>query len=135
METYRIGDPIYIRSKDTKVIKRPNVNSERLAMLQPTNKVTWLGPAPEDKNFHKIRSGIIVGYVLMQNLTRSPNLAPMDFQKKCGSCKGLGYLPFPPGLNGFESMALHPVCTACNGRGTLAPMSDQAFASSGGTKG
>ena len=131
----KIGDPLYIKSKDTKVLKQPSATSDSLIVLQPLVRVIWLGEAPGRNGFHKIQVGGVVGYVLKQNLTTNPKPPSMDEIFKCRTCGGLGYLPFPESLRGFEGMALHPTCNACNGTGQP-PIGKQAYPSHGvGIKG
>lgn len=131
-----IGDPLYIKSKDTRVLKQPRAGSEGIGMLQPMDKVIWLGAAPEDRAFHKIRAGNLIGFVLQQNLSTNPKPAAMEDIYKCKVCDGLGYMQFPDSLKGFEGMAVHPQCRTCNGTGQTSQFGTQAFASHGvGIKG
>jgi hypothetical protein len=131
-----LGDPLYIKSKDTKVLKQPNAASDSLVMLKPGDRVIWLGEAPGSNGFHKVQVGGVIGFVLKQNLSTNPKPAGLEDLFKCRTCGGLGYLPFPASLAGFEGMAVHPTCNTCKGTGSPPPMSNQAFPSHGaGTKG
>jgi predicted small lipoprotein YifL len=64
------GDPLFIKSKDTKVLKDPKADSKTVDTLQPGTSVTWNGPSDKDKQFHEVTTAKgKKGYVLMSNLT------------------------------------------------------------------
>lgn len=65
------GGNLYIKSKDTKVLKEPKAGSPAVTTLQPGAEVVWNGASEKDKQFHEIASGSKKGFVLMSNL--SPN--------------------------------------------------------------
>ncbi len=63
------GDTLYIRSKDTKVLKAAKANAPPVVTLQPGAEVVWNGADKTDKAFHAVKSGAKTGFVLMVNLT------------------------------------------------------------------
>ena len=63
------GGTLYIRSKDTKVLKTAKANGATVATLQPGTEVTWQGADKTDKTFHSIKAGAKAGFVLQANLT------------------------------------------------------------------
>ena len=65
------GGKLYIKSKDTALLKAPKPGAVKVATLQPGDEVTWLGPSEKDKTFHLVEVNGKKGFVLMSNL--SPN--------------------------------------------------------------
>lgn len=130
MSNVQIGGTLYIKSKDCKLLKRPYAAdpSYGFLVLQPNTAVQWLGAAVEDPKFHKIQYKGQIGYTLAQNLTT----APLHFDLSgCKKCNGSGQIVKAWGNSqGFVEC---PLCSGSGGWGK--PMSAQAFASSGGTKG
>lgn len=63
------GDPLFIKSKDTKVLKDPKADAKAVTTLQPGTEVTWNGPSEKDNHFHEVMANGKKGYVLMTNLT------------------------------------------------------------------
>ncbi len=63
------GDTLYIRSKDSSLLKTPAASGAVLTKLQPGTEVVWNGPDAKDKSFHKVKAGAKEGYVLQVNLS------------------------------------------------------------------
>lgn len=76
------GGKLYIKSKDTKVLKDPKAGSTPITTLQPGTEVIWNGASEKDKQFHEITTGGKKGFVLMSNLT--PNQALPEFDASTG---------------------------------------------------
>lgn len=127
------GQSVYIKNKNTKLLKFPVLSSEVIAVLQPMERVIWLGQASGAKEFHQVRHKNLVGYTYFSNLTKSSK--PAEYHPLvCQMCKGAGYLPVP-GINEAQwgNNFVHPVCPQCGGDGR--PPIEPVFASSGtGTK-
>jgi hypothetical protein len=130
MSNVQVGGTLYIKSKDCRLVKRPIAGdvSSGFLMLQPGTPVQWLGPAVEDPTWHKIQYKGQIGYTLAQNLTTAPAVFDLS---GCKHCNGSGKVVAAWGNSqGFIEC---PLCKGAGGWGK--PMSAQAFASSGGTKG
>ena len=96
------GGKLYIRSKDTKVLKEPKAAATAVATVQPGKEVTWQGASPVDKQFHEITVDGKKGYVLMSNL--SPNPVAQEIDSSTGK-------PFPAqsfASSGAATRALTP---------------------------
>ncbi len=69
----RQGDPLYIRSRDTKLLSTPDVKGKAVALLQPGTQVVWRGAAKENRLLHQVEVSVngaaSTGYVLQANLS------------------------------------------------------------------
>lgn len=65
------GGTLYIKSKDTPLLRAPKAGSPSVATLQIGDEVIWLGPSEKDKVFHLVEAGGKKGFVLMSNLSPS----------------------------------------------------------------
>lgn len=63
------GDPLYIKAKDTKVLKTATATGAAVVTLQPGAEVQWQAVDKTDPKFHKVKSGAKEGFVLMANLS------------------------------------------------------------------
>lgn len=63
------GEMLYIRSKDTALVKKADPKAPVVTKLQPGTEVVWNGPDEKNKTFHKVKAGAKEGYVLQVNLT------------------------------------------------------------------
>lgn len=63
------GGKLFIKSKDTKVLKEPKAGASAVATLQPGKEVVWNGTSEKDKRFHDISVDGKKGFVLMSNLS------------------------------------------------------------------
>ena len=97
----RPGDPLFIRSKDTRLLDAAHAGANTLRFFQPGQEVIFRGVDPTDSRFIQVEQGGQAGHVLRQNLSTQ------DFATEV-----------QPGIPNIGT-----------------PMSSQAFASSGGTKG
>ena len=76
------GGTLYIKSKDTKILKEPKAGAAAVSTVQPGTEVVWNGPSEKDKQFHAITVGGKQGFVLMANL--SPNKPAGEIDKATG---------------------------------------------------
>lgn len=64
------GDTLYIKARNTRVLKDPSASAAVVAVLQPGAAVTWQGPDPKDKRWQRIAlPGKKQGVVMSANLT------------------------------------------------------------------
>lgn len=63
------GDTLYIKARNTRVLKDPSASAAVVVILQPGAAVTWQGPDPKDKRWQRVVSGKNKGVVLSANLT------------------------------------------------------------------
>lgn len=78
----KVGDELYIKAKDTKVLKDAKATASAVVTLQPGTKVKWLGPNDKDKQFHQVEANGKKGFVLMSNL--SPNAPQQEIDASSG---------------------------------------------------
>jgi hypothetical protein len=67
----KVGEMLYIRSKDTALVKKADPKAPVVTKLQPGTQVVWNGPDATNKQFHKVKAGAKEGFVLQANLTPS----------------------------------------------------------------
>ena len=129
-----VGSIVWLRFPDTIILSEPRIGGNVLQRAGHV-QVQWLGAVPGSNIFHKIRYNGRDGYVSAQVLSKD-NPTGLDIFYKCSSCGGNGFGLLPSRPSGFTGIVMSPVCPACNGTGHIGgkPMSNQAFASSGGTK-
>lgn len=72
------GGTLYIKSKDTKVLKDAKASAAAVVTLQPGEEVKWNGPSEKDKTFHEIEAKGKKGYVLQANLSPSKPSEELD---------------------------------------------------------
>lgn len=72
------GGKLYIKSKDTKVLKDAKAGAGAVTTLQPGTEVVWQGASEKDKTFHAIEAGSKKGFVLMSNLSPSKPATEID---------------------------------------------------------
>ncbi len=78
------GETLYIKSKDTQVLKDPKAGSKPVTKLQPGDEVIWNGPSDKDKQFHSVEAkGKKKGFVLQANLT--PNKPQEEIDQVSGA--------------------------------------------------
>ncbi|HYV44011.1 MAG TPA: SH3 domain-containing protein [Myxococcaceae bacterium] len=63
------GDMLYIKARNTRILKDSSANAVMVGVLQPGDAVTWQGPDPKDKRWQRVVSGKKQGVVLSVNLT------------------------------------------------------------------
>lgn len=76
------GGTLYIKSKDTKVLKEPKAGAAAVSTVQPGTEVIWNGASEKDKQFHEISVGGKKGFVLMANL--SPSKPQQELSQSTG---------------------------------------------------
>jgi hypothetical protein len=115
-----IGGVLYIRTRNTRLLERPDANARVLALLQPPAQVIWLGSHETDRRWQRVRYGVHTGVLLRANLA----IAKPDGNVKgravgpCPSCKGGGRVDVPrllPVLPGPEVPGT--LCAVCWGTG------------------
>ena len=62
---------LFIKSKDTKLLKDANFSAKVVQTLQPGTEVTWKGADGKEKTLHRVIAGGKEGFVLQANLTPS----------------------------------------------------------------
>lgn len=72
------GGKLYIKSKDTKVLKDPKAGATAVVTVQPGTEVTWNGASDKDKAFHDVTVNGKKGFVLMSNLSPSAPATEID---------------------------------------------------------
>lgn len=76
------GGTLYIKSKDTKVLKDAKASSSPVATLQPGDEVIWNGPNEKDKTFHEVKAKGKTGFVLQNNLSPTKPVEEADSSGK-----------------------------------------------------
>ncbi len=72
------GGTLYIKSKDTGLMKQPNDKSAPIARLQPGTEVIWAGPSEKDKAWHQVSVNGKTGFVRRQDLSPHQPQAELD---------------------------------------------------------
>jgi hypothetical protein len=120
---------LYVQSRDTHLKASPSPTADTLAVLQPTQTVTWLGHVPGDPRWQRVSAGGRTGVVYASNLSiRRPDVTPRP--SRCNPCNGSGAVPTqgaPASVCAFET------CAACGGNGLPGgrPVPAQAYAGPG----
>jgi hypothetical protein len=83
------GGALYVKTKDTKVLEKPDPRAKVPGLLQPGTQVVWHGAAPANRQLHHVvgpdsRGKSLDGYVLQANLTPS-QLAPEYLSRDDGA--------------------------------------------------
>ncbi|HEY8210023.1 MAG TPA: SH3 domain-containing protein [Myxococcaceae bacterium] len=63
------GGTLYIKARNTRVLKDPSATAAVVVILQPGAPVTWQGPDPKDKRWQRVVSGKNKGVVMTANLS------------------------------------------------------------------
>jgi hypothetical protein len=77
-----VGSELYIKTKDTPLLKDAKPQAPALVKLQPGTAVIWLGVSEKDKAFHQVEVGGKKGFVLRSNL--SPNKPQQELDSGSG---------------------------------------------------
>ena len=72
------GGTLYIKSKDTKVLKDAKASASAVATLQPGDEVIWNGASEKDKAFHEVQVKGKKGFVLQANLSPTKPAEEVD---------------------------------------------------------
>lgn len=67
----KVGDPLFVKAKNTKLMKTASATADVVGVLQPGEKVTWQG-AEADKKWQKIQAKAGSGVVFVSNLSSKP---------------------------------------------------------------
>ena len=71
----KVGDKLYIKAKNTKMLKQPKATAGVVMVLQPGQEVTWGGSVRSKKSWHKIAARGREGIVYRSTLsTRRPSM-------------------------------------------------------------
>jgi hypothetical protein len=98
------GGSLYVKAKNTRVLKSPSPTADAVAILQPGQQVTWKGADPTQKQWHRVEApGGKAGYVFQTSLSTTPpsmevvakdgktrNLDPAAFVASGAAVKALG---------------------------------------------
>jgi uncharacterized protein YgiM (DUF1202 family) len=76
------GENLYIKTKDAKLLEKPDPKAKVLGVLKPGEEVKWNGADAKNKMFHGIEAGGKKGYTLQQNL--SPSKPQMEIASDDG---------------------------------------------------
>lgn len=68
----KVGDKLYIKAKNTKVLSRPKSTAKVVAVLQPGQKVVWGGSVKKKKSWHNIAFDGRKGIVYRSTLSARP---------------------------------------------------------------
>jgi hypothetical protein len=66
------GDKVYVRSRDTQLLKKASPTADTLAKLQPGDVVVWRGADKEQPKWHRVDINGQVGFVWFSNLSTKP---------------------------------------------------------------
>jgi hypothetical protein len=98
------GGKLYIKSKDTLLLKEPKAKSSTVLTLQPGTEVTWVGASEKDNQFHQVEVSGKKGFVRTVDL--SPHKPQLELDSSSGkpvsqpafaSSGGATKGPFGPG--------------------------------------
>lgn len=64
-----VGGKLYVKTKDTPLLKDPKSSSAKVSTLQPGTEVTWKGASAKDKQFQEVEAAGKKGFVSTSNLT------------------------------------------------------------------
>lgn len=64
-----VGGKLYVKTKDTPLLKDPKASSAKVSTLQPGTEVTWKGASAKDKQFQEVEAAGKKGFVSTTNLT------------------------------------------------------------------
>ena len=73
-----VGGTLYVKSKDTKVLKEAKAGSSAVVTVQPGKEVIWNGADAKDKSFHSVTVDGKKGFVLMSNLSQNKVATEID---------------------------------------------------------
>ncbi|MCC6337796.1 MAG: SH3 domain-containing protein [Myxococcales bacterium] len=76
------GENLYIKTKDAKLLEKPDAKAKVLGTLKAGQEVKWKGSDAKNKLFHSIEAGGKQGFTLQQNL--SPNKPQMEIASDDG---------------------------------------------------
>jgi|GEM_PF-349129 len=69
----KVGGPLYVKAKNTRVLAGPSGADNAVAVLQPGEQVTWGGADVKHKQWHKVTTAAgKTGFVFQTNLSTTP---------------------------------------------------------------
>lgn len=68
----KIGEPLYVKAKNTAVKASPSATADTLLVLQPGAKVKWVGADKRVKQWHRVEVNGKSGVVFQSNLATRP---------------------------------------------------------------
>ena len=69
----KVGDPLYVKAKNTRVLATPSGAVDAVAVLQPGEKVKWGGADAKQKQWHRVTTATgKKGFVFQTNLSTTP---------------------------------------------------------------
>lgn len=75
------GDTLYVKTKDAKLLDKPDAKGKTIGTMKPGDTVTWK-EADKNKPFHKIEAAGKSGFTVQQNLT--PNQPASEYKTSDG---------------------------------------------------
>ncbi|HXX31634.1 MAG TPA: SH3 domain-containing protein [Myxococcaceae bacterium] len=66
------GDKVYVRARDTQVLKKASPTADTVAKLQPGDVVVWRGADKDQPQWHRVDVQGQVGFVWFSNLSAKP---------------------------------------------------------------
>ena len=66
------GDTVYVRARDTQVLKKASATADTLLKLQPGDAVVWRGADRDQPKWHRVDIHGQVGFVWFSNLSTKP---------------------------------------------------------------
>ncbi|ATB45066.1 SH3 domain-containing protein [Corallococcus macrosporus] len=69
----KVGEPLYVKAKNTRVLASPSGSANAVAVLQPGERITWGGADAKHKQWHKVTTSTgKKGFVFQTNLSTTP---------------------------------------------------------------
>ncbi|QDE80631.1 hypothetical protein BHS07_03150 [Myxococcus xanthus] len=69
----KVGEPLYVKAKNTRVQASPSGSDNAVAVLQPGEQVTWGGADAKHKQWHQVTTATgKKGFVFQTNLSTTP---------------------------------------------------------------
>ncbi|AKQ69456.1 hypothetical protein A176_006368 [Myxococcus hansupus] len=69
----KVGEPLYVKAKNTRVLATPSGSDNAVAVLQPGEQVTWGGADAKQKQWHRVTTATgKKGFVFQTNLSTTP---------------------------------------------------------------
>jgi len=66
------GDKVYVRARDTQVLKKASPTADTLTKLQPGDAVVWRGADKDQPQWHRVDVQGQIGFVWFSNLSVKP---------------------------------------------------------------
>lgn len=84
----KVGDTLFIKAKNTKVMASASPTANVVTVLQPGDEVVWKGADKKVKRWHKVSVGGKGGLVFQSNLTtKKPNMEVVGSSGKAVDAK------------------------------------------------